>query len=109
VSSPPRAPHIDDDSETPPPLQSVLKAVTWRVVASLDTFIISNLITGSMVFASSIVGVEVVSKMVVYYLHERAWARGWWIWRQRREAGWAARGLERAEPPVVHRESVADT
>jgi uncharacterized membrane protein len=109
VTASPHATRVDDDGETPPPLQSALKAVTWRVVASLDTFIISYLITGSMVFASSIVGVEVVSKMVVYYLHERAWARGWWIWRQRREAGWAARGLERAEPPVVHRESVADT
>lgn len=73
------------DGETPPPLQSALKAVTWRIVASMDTFLISYLITGSMVFAGSIVGVEVVSKMVVYYLHERAWARGWRIWRRRQD------------------------
>ncbi len=109
MSSPPRALRDDDDDETPPPLQSVLKAITWRFVASMDTFIISYLITGSMVFAGSIVGVEVVSKMVVYYLHERAWARGWRMWRRRREAGWAARGLEQADPPTARRESVADT
>ena len=98
----------EDDNETPPPLQSALKAVTWRVVASLDTFIISYLITGSMVFAGSIVGVEVVSKMVVYYLHERAWARGWRVWRRRREAGWAARRAERTDPPIGRPERVAD-
>jgi uncharacterized membrane protein len=108
VTTSSQATRVDDDGETPPPLQSALKAVTWRVVASLDTFIISYLITGSMVFASSIVGVEVVSKMVVYYLHERAWARGWRMWRQRREADWATRRPERADAPIAHRESVAD-
>lgn len=104
-----RAPRDDNDGETPPPLQSVLKAITWRFVASVDTFVISYLITGSMVFAGSIVGVEVVSKMVVYYLHERAWARGWLMWRRRRGERWAAREPERADPPLSPRKSVADT
>jgi uncharacterized membrane protein len=100
---------VEDDGDTPPPLQSVLKAITWRFVASLDTFAISYLITGKAAIAVSIVGVEVVSKMVVYYLHERAWARGWRVWHRRRDAGWSAGKRQSTETSLAHRESVADT
>lgn len=54
-------------------LRSILKGVTWRVLGTLDTMIISYLITGNWKFALSIGGIEVISKLVLYYLHERAW------------------------------------
>lgn len=53
--------------------RSILKAVSWRIVAAVDTFIICYIVTGKISFASSIMGLEVLTKMVIYYLHERAW------------------------------------
>jgi len=52
-----------------------LKTVTWRVVGTLDTFILSWLITGSWKTGLTIGGVEVVTKMILYFFHERAWYR----------------------------------
>jgi uncharacterized membrane protein len=58
--------------------RSAAKAVTWRVTATLDTFIISWLITGKLEWATAIAGVEVLTKVFIYYLHERAWAKVNW-------------------------------
>jgi uncharacterized membrane protein len=58
--------------------RSFAKTLTWRLFATVDTFIISALVTGNLRWAGSIVGVEVVSKMTLYYLHERAWGRASW-------------------------------
>ena len=52
-----------------------LKTVTWRVVGTLDTFILSWLITGSWRTGLTIGGVEVITKMILYFFHERAWYR----------------------------------
>ncbi len=57
------------------PKISAIKAVTWRIVGTIDTIIISYLLTGNVTVAVSIGGVEVMSKMLLYFLHERAWAR----------------------------------
>jgi uncharacterized membrane protein len=54
-------------------LRSVLKALSWRLVATCTTFIIVYLVTGKAGIATSIAGVEVVTKMIIYYIHERAW------------------------------------
>ena len=60
------------------PQRSAAKAITWRVVATLDTFIISWLITGRLEWATAIAGVEVLTKVFIYYLHERMWVRVKW-------------------------------
>jgi uncharacterized membrane protein len=49
------------------------KTLTWRVLATTDTFIIAWIITGTFSFAASIASIEVLTKMVLYYWHERAW------------------------------------
>jgi uncharacterized membrane protein len=49
------------------------KTLTWRVLATTDTFIIAWIITGTVSFAASIASIEVLTKMVLYYWHERAW------------------------------------
>ncbi|PHS34332.1 MAG: hypothetical protein COA92_00085 [Sulfurovum sp.] len=53
--------------------RSVVKTISWRAVGTLDTIIISYLITGSLVMAASIGSIELVTKMILYYYHERAW------------------------------------
>ena len=60
------------------PKRSATKAITWRVTATIDTFIISWLITGRLEWATAIAGVEVLTKVFIYYLHERLWARVKW-------------------------------
>jgi uncharacterized membrane protein len=54
--------------------RSFIKAVSWRTVGTIDTFIISFFVTGKVSLAGSIAAVEVVTKIVIYYLHERVWA-----------------------------------
>ena len=53
--------------------RSFVKAVTWRFIGSLDTFMLSLLVTGNAKYAVSIATAEAVTKIVLYYLHERAW------------------------------------
>lgn len=53
--------------------RSVVKTISWRTVGTLDTMIISYFITGNLVMAASIGSIEVVTKMILYYFHERAW------------------------------------
>jgi uncharacterized membrane protein len=53
--------------------RSLLKSISWRVTGTLDTFIISYIITGQIKFALSISGVEVITKITLYYFHERLW------------------------------------
>jgi len=54
---------------------SLLKTLSWRIIGTIDTMIISYILTGKLDIAVSIGGIEVVSKMVLYYLHERAWIK----------------------------------
>ena len=51
----------------------VAKTISWRIIGTLDTIILSGIITGSWKLGMAIVGVEVITKMVLYFLHERAW------------------------------------
>lgn len=51
----------------------IFKTITWRIVGTLDTLLISWILTGDIFIGLSISGVEVITKMVLYYLHERAW------------------------------------
>lgn len=61
--------------------RSLAKSATWRLVASLDTFTLSYIITGRLVYAGSIAGAEVLTKFLIYYFHERAWAHVNWGFR----------------------------
>ena len=55
--------------------RSVAKAVSWRITGTIDTMIVSWLITGKLKLAISIGCVEVFTKMFLYYFHERIWNR----------------------------------
>ncbi len=55
--------------------RSIIKAICWRVTGTIDTFIISYLVTSKFKFAISISFFEVFTKITLYYLHERLWNR----------------------------------
>ena len=69
------------------PTRSILKAISWRVIASAATFIIIYTIakysihkTGldALHLAGTAAGVDVVAKLVLYYFHERLWTNIYW-------------------------------
>lgn len=69
----------DDDARTKDShTRSVVKAVTWRAMASADTFVLSLLVTGNWAWAGSIASLETLTKIVLFYFHERAWRRIRW-------------------------------
>ena len=53
----------------------ILKTISWRIIGTIDTMILSWVITGSWKWGLAIGGTEVITKMVLYYLHERVWYR----------------------------------
>ncbi len=67
-----RAPGVEVEEEH---YRSVLKAISWRVTGTLDTMLISYLVTGNLAAAASIGFLEVFTKMALYYGHERIWSR----------------------------------
>lgn len=58
--------------------RSIAKSISWRVVGTIDTVIISWLVTGTLSLAFSIGMVELVTKMLLYFFHERAWNKINW-------------------------------
>ena len=54
-------------------IRSLLKTLSWRVFASIDTFLIAWFISGSLTTSSLIAGIEVFTKLFLYYFHERLW------------------------------------
>lgn len=53
--------------------RSIAKAISWRIVGTVDTIIISYVITGTLMLALSIGAVETVTKIALYFFHERVW------------------------------------
>ena len=54
-------------------LRSVTKGISWRIFASIDTFFLSWFILGNPIHAGSIAGLEMLTKIFLYFLHERVW------------------------------------
>jgi len=58
--------------------RSLAKAISWRIVGTADTFIISWLITGQALIASAIALTEILTKIILFWLHERGWNKVKW-------------------------------
>ncbi len=58
--------------------RSLLKGFTWRFLGTLDTTLISWVVTGNPLKALSIGGTEVFTKVILYYFHERIWQNIRW-------------------------------
>ena len=52
---------------------SLFKGITWRIVGTLDTILLSWLFTGNISQALRIGGIELITKILLYYIHERIW------------------------------------
>ena len=62
-----------EDQNSERPLRSIAKAVSWRVIGTLDTLLISYLLTGEVAIAASIASIDFATKMFLYFFHERIW------------------------------------
>ena len=55
--------------------RSLVKGISWRLTGSVDTMIISYIVTGKFHLALAIMSVEFFTKIGLYYLHERVWEK----------------------------------
>ena len=53
--------------------RTILKTLTWRVTASLTTFVIAWVLTGDLLIGATIGSIEAIAKIFLYYFHERIW------------------------------------
>ncbi len=63
----------------------IAKTITWRIVGTIDTMILAWVISGDPIIGLKVGGAEVVTKMILYYLHERAWYKLDFGLKQRRK------------------------
>lgn len=64
---------VEDRNYSEKPLRSIMKSISWRMIGTIDTILISWLITGEVTLALSIGIIELFTKMVLYFFHERLW------------------------------------
>ena len=69
-----KLPELMEDSSK----RSLFKATTYRILSVALTFLISFTITGKLSWATAIAGTEALTKMFLYYVHERCWNRVKW-------------------------------
>ncbi len=74
----------------PTATRSLTKTIVWRIIATTDTFILTLLAstfwaddlgiesTDAYALAGTVAGLEVLTKMILYYFHERAWSKVDW-------------------------------
>lgn len=68
------------DVKSEKPIRSIAKAISWRVVGTIDTLVVSYIVLGEGKFgeASAIALVDFVTKMFLYFFHERVWNKIKW-------------------------------
>ncbi|AUC17103.1 hypothetical protein BTO06_13310 [Tenacibaculum sp. SZ-18] len=65
--------NYNEDKDSEKPIRSIVKSISWRAVGTLDTVLISWMITGKIDTALSIGAIELITKMILYFFHERVW------------------------------------
>jgi len=56
-------------------IRSIVKTISWRIVGTIDTMLLGWLITGSPLVGLKIGALELFTKFILYYFHERVWLR----------------------------------
>lgn len=64
---------FDEAKTSDKPFRSVVKALSWRLVGTVDTLIVSYVLTGEIEMAASIASIDFITKLVLYFFHERVW------------------------------------
>jgi uncharacterized membrane protein len=65
-------------SDKPTHIRSIAKGVSWRAFGTIDTILISMFFSGHWVNSLSIGFTEILTKVILFYLHERIWAQFKW-------------------------------
>ena len=55
------------------PVRSIVKAISWRLIGTIDTLVVSFFVVENIETATTIAGVDFVTKMILYFFHERIW------------------------------------
>ena len=55
--------------------RSILKTISWRIVGTLDTMALGWFITGDPTVGLKVGGLELITKFILYYIHERLWIK----------------------------------
>jgi len=58
--------------------RTIVKGVTWRIIASATTMTVVFIVTGNLALVASVGAVDIVAKFLFYYLHERTWGKVHW-------------------------------
>jgi uncharacterized membrane protein len=66
---------VENSKHTESRWRSTGKTATWRIIASLDTTLLAWFFTGNLATAISIGSLEIITKLILYFFHERAWSR----------------------------------
>lgn len=69
---------FEEDMASEKPIRSIAKALSWRIVGTLDTLVVSYFVTGKILLAASIASVDFLTKLVLYFFHERVWNKIKW-------------------------------
>lgn len=63
---------------TDTPKRTIIKTLSWRVMATIATFLVSYVISSDISIASGIAGTQIFIHTFLYYIHERAWIKVEW-------------------------------
>jgi uncharacterized membrane protein len=55
------------------PIRSIVKAISWRIIATLTTMLLTFLFTGNLIISGGVGSAELLLKPVIYFMHERLW------------------------------------
>jgi uncharacterized membrane protein len=64
---------FEEDKSSEKPVRSIAKALSWRIVGTIDTLVVSYILSGEIALAASIASVDFLTKLVLYFFHERVW------------------------------------
>ena len=59
-------------------LRSIVKAITFRIIATITTMILVLILTGDLALAGVVGALDLILKLLIYYLHERVWDKVHW-------------------------------
>jgi len=70
--------NFEKDKNSEKPIRSIAKAISWRLLGTIDTLVVSYFITGEVTLAASIASIDFVTKLILYFFHERIWNKIKW-------------------------------
>ena len=69
------SPQVSDQQSNESATRSALKALSWRLFATMWTMVVIYVLTGSSDLALTVGYLDAILKMGLYYFHERFWNR----------------------------------